>query len=350
MYSGTANIYWELDFWGKYRSATNAAKAELLASEYGLRSVQISLISTVATLYFELKDYKARLKISEETLLSRQESLEIIGERFDKGIIPEIDLNQAQIQEAIAAANVPLYERLVSNTEHALAVVLGENPKSFNIGTLIHQGVPEQIPAGIPSDLLTRRPDIVQAEQAYRAQNARIGIAQAMRFPSISLTGILGAASSDLSNLLTADAMVWSAAGGITGPIFNFGKNKRRVEIERERATQLKLAYENTVIQAFREVEDALVEVNTVEREFEALQRQLKAAETAASLSRARYDGGVTSYLEVLDTERTLFNSQLSSADAFQRLLTSHIQLYKALGGGWISEAEMEESLQATEE
>ena len=195
---------------------------------------------------------------------------------------------------------------------------------------------------------MERRPDITQAEQIYKAQNARIGIAQAMRFPSFSLTGSLGAASSDLSNMFTSDAMVWSAAGGITGPLFNFGKNKRKVEIERERANQAKLSYENTVIQAFREVEDALIGINTVIRELDAYDRQLAAAENAAKLSRARYDGGVTSYLEVLDTERSLFNSQLKSADAYQRMLVSYVQLYKALGGGWITEAEKNEQAQTS--
>jgi multidrug efflux system outer membrane protein len=347
LFTGVGNVYWEIDFWGKYRRATEAAKAELLASEYGKRNLEISLISGVSTLYFQLMDFKARLRISQGTLVSRKESLRIIGERFKEGIIPEIDLNQAQVQEAIAAANVPLYERLVANTEHALSVLIGANPKSFDTKLLIDQSIPPEIPNGIPSDLLQRRPDILQAEQIYKAQNARIGVAQAQRFPSISLTGALGAASSDLSNFLSADAMVWSASAGITGPIFNFGKNKRRVDIERERAQQAKLSYENTVIKAFQEVEDALIGVSTVVRELEAYERQLRAAENAARLSKARYDGGVTSYLEVLETERSLFESELKAADAYQRMLVSYVQLYKALGGGWISEQEKIESTSA---
>lgn len=340
-YSATANVFWELDFWGKYRRATQAAKAELVASEYGRRSVQVSLISSVATVYFQLLDYKNRLEISLQTLETRQKSLDIIQERFNEGIIPEIDLNQAQIQEAIAASAVPVYEKLVVSAEHALSILLGEFPHTIDAGLLIDQHLPDSIPAGIPSDLLERRPDINQAEQLYMAQTARIGVAQAMRFPSFSITGAFGAASSDLSSLLTNDAVIWSTAGGITGPIFQFGKNKRRVQIERERAEQALLSYENNVLNAFREVEDALFEVDAVARELFALQRQVSAAENAASLSRSRYDGGVTSYLEVLETERSLFNAELSLSDAFQRQLNAYVKLYKALGGGWITEEEM---------
>lgn len=340
LFSGVGNVYWEIDFWGKYRRATQAAKAELLASEFGMRSVEIGLISGVASLYFQLLDFKTRLTISKETLDSRKKSLNIISERYKEGIIPEIDLNQAQIQEAIAEANVPYYERLVANTEHALSVLIGKNPGKIESNTLTNMDIPPEIPAGIPSDLLQRRPDILIAEQLLKAQNARIGVAQALRFPSIGLTGLFGVASTDLSNLLSGDAVVWSLAGDITGPIFNFGKNKRRVEIERERTEQLLFEYEKTVLNAFADVEDALIGVETVHRELKALQRQLTAAEIAAELSRARYDGGVTSYLEVLETERSLFDSQLRTADAYQRLLNSYVFLYKVLGGGWINEEE----------
>lgn len=340
LFLGVGNVYWELDFWGKYRRATQAAKAELLASEYGMRSVQIELISGIASLYFQLLDFKARLVISKETLDSRRKSLNIISERYNEGIIPEIDLNQAQIQEAIAEANVPFYERLVVNTEHALSVLIGKNPGRIESNELMDFAIPPEIPAGIPSDLLQRRPDILVAEQLLKAQNARIGVAQALRFPSIGLTGLLGVASTDLSNLLSGDAVVWSLTGDITGPIFNFGKNKRRVEVERERTEQLLLEYEKTVLNAFADVEDALIGVVTVNQELKALQRQLTAAGNAAELSRARYDGGVTSYLEVLETERSLFDSQLRTADAYQRLLNSYVFLYKVLGGGWISEEE----------
>lgn len=347
-FSGVATLAWELDFWGKYRRATEAARAELLASMYGQRAVQVGLISTVASTYFILLDYDSRLEISRKTLESRKESLRIIQERFNEGIVPEIDLNQAEIQEAIAASAVPFYERMVAKTENALSILLGNNPQAIQRATQLRSAnMPPEIPSGIPSAVLERRPDINQAEQMLVAQNARIGVAVAMRFPSISLTGMLGAASNDLSTITNGDAMIWSVSGGIVGPIFQFGKNKRRVDIERQRMYQDSLFYVQTILQAFREVEDALVEIQTLEKESEATLRQMAAAENAAMLSQERYDGGVTSYLEVLDSERSKFNAQLSASEVYQEYLNAYVFLYKALGGGWLSEEEMKAAQEA---
>jgi multidrug efflux system outer membrane protein len=340
LYSFGANVFWELDFWGKYRRATQAARAELLATEYGYRTVQISLISGVASLYFQLLDFQARMEISERTWDTRRESLRIIQERYDKGIIPELDLNQAQIQEAIAAGSVPLYASLVANTENALSVLVGSNPGPIEYGPASGLIESPEIPAGLPSQLLERRPDILAAEQQYYAQTARIGVAQAMRFPSISLTGSLGAVSTDLSSFSAGSNLAWSLGGGIVGPIFNFGKNKRRVEIERQRAEQSLLVYEETVLQAFREVEDALVDIENLQLELVAVNRRVTAAVNAASLSAARYDGGQTSYLEVLESERQMFNAELAAAQIYREHLESYVRLYKALGGGWVSEEE----------
>lgn len=341
-FQGVATLAWELDFWGKYRRSTEAARAELLASEYGMRSVQVTLISEIASTYFLLLDFDARLNISRKTLNSRQESLRIIQERYNEGIIPEIDLNQAEIQEAIAAAAVPYYERLVAQTENALSVLTGVNPGPVTRTIkLKEQAIPPEVPSGIPSAVLARRPDISQAEQMIVAQNARIGVAVAMRFPSISLTGMFGAASSDLSNILSNESMIWSVSGGILGPIFQFGKNKRRVDIERQRFYQDSLYYVKTILQAFREVEDALVQIHTLDKESAARDRQMTAAQHAASLSHERYDGGVTSYLEVLDSERSKFDAELAASQSYQLYLNAYVFLYKVLGGGWISEEEM---------
>jgi len=346
-FQGAANLAWELDFWGKYRRSTEAARAELLASDYGHRAVQVSLIAQVASTYFLLLDFDARMETSIKTQESRTESLRIIGERFDEGIVAEIDLNQAQIQEAIAAAAVPLYERLVAQTENALRVLIGVNPGPvIRSSRLRDQVIPPEIPAGIPSAVLARRPDINQAEQYVIAQNARIGVAVAMRFPSISLTGMFGAASSDLSSLVSNESMIWSISGGIAGPIFQFGKNKRRVDIERQRMYQDSLYYVQTILQAFREVDDALIEIRTLGQESQARYRQMTAAQNAAMLSAERYNGGVTSYLEVLDSERSKFNAELAAAEVYQMHLNAYVFLYKALGGGWISEEEMQQAEQ----
>jgi multidrug efflux system outer membrane protein len=335
-FSLTGNLNWELVFWGKYRRATEAAQAELIASEYGLQAIQISLITEVANAYYLLLDYKKRLQISKRTLTTRTESLRIISERFNEGIIPEIDLNQAQIQEDYAAGSIPVYQRAVAYTENALSILIGENPREILVNADIETVLPpDSIPVGLPSQLLTRRPDILEAEQKVVAQNARIGVAQAMRFPSVSLTGFLGMASPDLSAFNAGDALMGSVGAGLFGPIFNFGKNKRRVDIERERTEQMKLNYEKTVIAAFRETEDALVNIHTLEQELVFVQNQVKSATNAAMLSKERYDGGVTSYLEVLEAERSMFQIELYYSELLQRRLSAYTTLCKALGGTW---------------
>jgi multidrug efflux system outer membrane protein len=333
-------VNWELDFWGKFRRANESAKAQYLASEFSLRKIQISLITEVVSTYFLLLDFKERLNVSEQTLLSRMESLRIIQERFDKGIIPEIDLNQAQIQKEIAASTVPLYKRLVAQTEHSLSILIGRMPASIKTGTGIEErDVPPEIPVGLTSELLERRPDISESLFLLQSQNARVGVAVAQMFPSISLTGLFGLASDDLSTL-TEGNPAWSISGSLLGPIFNFGKNTSRVEIEEARTEQALYQYENTVLNAFREVEDALVDVQTFKEQLKSIERQYLAAKNAAMLSRMRYDGGVTSYLEVLESERTLFNAELQLSEIRQQTFNSYIKLYKALGGGWITKDE----------
>lgn len=338
-YYFTPGLSWEIDFWGKYRRSTEAARAEMMASEYALLTTEIGLISSVASYYYQLLDYDSRLMISKNTLKSRKEALKIMEARFDKGVIPELDLNQAQIQEAIAAASIHKFERAVIATENVLCILLGNNP-----GTKIERSKLEdenplpEIPVGLPSELLQRRPDILQAEQLAHAQFAEIGVAQAMRFPSISLTAMLGVASADLNGITTANNGIWSIGGGLLGPVFNFGKYKKNVDIQRQQAEEYVLNYENTVLLAFQEVEDALMEIQTYRKELDATYRQLTAAKNADYLSKRRYDGGVTSYLEVLDSERSLFNIQLSASETFQKYLQSYIKLYKALGGGWVTQ------------
>jgi len=337
-------LSWEIDFWGKYRRSTEAARSELMASEYSLRTVQISLISEVVSTYFLLLDYHQRLKISKQTLDSRRYSLDIIQKRFDKGIIPEIDLNQAQIQKEIAAGAIPLYQRLIANTENALSILMGKFPGEIKTGNdLNQQAVPPDIPSGLPSNILERRPDIAEAMYLLEAQTARIGVAQALRFPSITLTGLFGVASAELSSIST-DGDIWSVGGGLFGPLFDFKKNLQRVEIEKERTKQALYRYENRVLFAFREVSDALHDIQTYKKQISAVERKFKAAQNAATLSKMRYDKGVTSYLEVLETERTLFDVGLELSQLKQQFYNAYVRLYKALGGGWLTKVEMEQT------
>lgn len=334
LYYGMGVLSWELDIWGKARHANRSAKAELTASIEAQRAVTSSLVAQVASLYFQLRGLDDRLAIARATLSIRREATALITLRFKGGEVAELDKFQAETQEAIAAALVPSLERDVKQTENAISILLGNLPGEVERGLELRQQRVVSIPSGLPSQLLSRRPDVLQAEQQWIAQNERIGVAQAARYPSISLTGALGIASNDLSNL-TSDGAVWNLAGSITGPIFAFNKNKRRAEIEMAKTEQARLRYEKASLTAFGEVEDALIAVNTYAREYEARARQVEASRGATRLSRERYDSGFTNYLEVLDNERTLLDAELQASSALQRQLQATVTLYKALGGGW---------------
>jgi multidrug efflux system outer membrane protein len=337
---GFAQMNWEIGFWGKYRRLNEAARAEFLASEYALRTVQIGLISEVAAAYFTLLDNEMKLEISKKTLAARDSSLLIIKARYKYGIVPEIDLNQAQIQRAISAVAIPIYERNIAYSKNALATLLGQYSAEIpDSASLFDEIAPINVPAGLPSQLLQRRPDVRQAEELYAAQNARIGAAEAMRWPSLNLTGLLGIASTSLTSL-TASGLGWSAGASLLGPIFEFGKNKRRVEIEKAKTVAALHQYENVTLQAFKEVEDALVSVHTLRQEFKAQQQRSDAAINAEILSYERYDKGQTSYLEVLESQRQSFEAQLARSQTKAALLNAYVALYKALGGGWLSPKE----------
>ena len=339
-YRLSADVFWELDLFGRLRRSTEAARAQLLATEEAQRSITISLVASVASSYMLLRDLDAQLEIARRTESTRTDSLGIIQARFDKGTVPKLDVNQAEIELAVAQAAVAVAERAVTQTENALAVLLGRNPGAIPRGlALEQQTLPPGIPSGLPSELLQRRPDVLASEAELAAQTARIGVAQAARWPSLSLTGALGFESDDLSTLTDSGSDFWSAGLGIVQPLFNAGRNRSRVEAEEARTEQALLAYEQTVQRAFREVEDALVAVRTYRAEHEARKRQVAAARSAATLSRARYDGGVTSYLEVLDTERSLFNAELTESQTLRLYINAIIELYKALGGGWNPES-----------
>jgi len=338
-YALNADLAWEIDLFGRIRRSSEAARANLLASEYARRTIYVALIADVANAYFLVRDLDARLEIARRTLATRHGSTQLIRARFEKGTTPMLDVNQAEIQEATAAADLAVFEREVVQAENLLSILLGRNPGKINRGDqLVDQVLPPAIPAGLPSELLERRPDVLAAEQLLAAQVANIGVAQALRFPSLSLTGTAGVASNDLSNLIDSDASIWNLGANLFQPLFTGGKNKQRVEIEKARAEQLLKQYELTILQSFREVEDALVAIRTYRDESAAREMQTRAATNAAMLSRARYNGGVTSFLEVLDSERSLFQAELATSEVRRARLESIVALYKALGGGWLPE------------
>jgi multidrug efflux system outer membrane protein len=340
-YRLSADVFFEVDLFGRLRRATEAARAQLLATEEARRSITISLVANVASTYMLLRDLDAQLEIARRTEKLRAESLNIIQARFDKGIVPRLDVNQAQIELAIASAAVAAAERAVAQTEHTLSILLGRNPGRIVRGlSLKEQVMPPAIPAGLPSELLQRRPDVLSSEAQLAAQTALIGVAEAARWPSFSLTGALGFESSELSDLTASGSDFWNLGANILAPIFNAGRNRSRVEAEQARTEQALLAYQQTVQRAFREAEDALVAVRTYRDEHAARQRQVEAALNAAKLSRARYNGGVTSYLEVLITEQSQFSAELAETQTLRLYVNAIIELYKALGGGWVTEPE----------
>jgi multidrug efflux system outer membrane protein len=330
------NVSWEIDFWGKLRRANRAAFAEMMAAEEARKTVYISLVAQVAELYFNLRGLDERLAITKRTHEIRLEYLEIISKRFEKGNVSELDKLQAQQIAAAAESQIYALERQIIYVENALNVLLARPYRPIERGKENQdQTLPLDIPAGLPSELLARRPDIVAAEQKLMAQTERIGIAVAMRFPSISLTAMMGVASSSLDNLFTPDAVLGTVTGQLTGPIFNFGKNKRRVDIERARAVQTAYEYEKTVLTAFAEVENSLAEIRTYRNEFNARRVQKAATEKSLFLSKALYDNGYTSFLQVLDAERESFNAEFEKSVALENQLIATVRLYKALGGGW---------------
>jgi multidrug efflux system outer membrane protein len=341
-YGASATFNWELDFWGKYRRSTEAAKASLVGSFYGKRAVEIGLISEVARHYFQLLNYRTALEVSQNTLKIRENALKIIQDRFDKGYTNIIDVNQAQIQKTIAQATIPFYIRNIAYTENSLSVLLGKNSGKIELNNSYDfYPMPKDIPTGIPSELLQRRPDILESEQMYKRQNALIGVATAMRFPSISLTGLLGVGSSDISNLFS-NGLGWTAGANLLSPLFEWGKNVKRVDIEREKAKQYMLNYEQTVLKAFKDVNNALIEIETYKEELIAYRLMLDAAANASKLSYERYYQGVTSYLEVIENQRQEFDAELQYAQNYQDLLISYVNLYQSLGGGWITPAEID--------
>ena len=326
----------EVDLWGRLRRATEGARASLLATEANARNVTITLVASVADTYFRLLDLDRRLRISRRTVESRQDSLGIIQARFDKGTVPELDVNQAEIELADAEAAVAAFDRAARQIENALSVLVGSRPRAIARGLpLQEQTLPTEVPAGLPIELLERRPDVTAAEQQLAEETALIGVARARRLPSVVLTGSFGYASSDLDDLLDGDSETWDIFGNIFAPIFNSGQFKAAEAAQRERAEQARLDYEQAVLDALRDVDDALTGIRTYLVEHEARRRQLNAARNAARLSRSRYDGGVVSYLEVLDSERSLFDAELLESETRQRRLNALVSLYRALGGGW---------------
>lgn len=340
LYEWTLSATWELDVWGRFRRLTEAARADLLASEEGRRATILTLVASVATAYVSLLDLDRRLAYVKSTAQIRGESLRLFELRFRNGVVSELELAQNRSEYEAAVAAIPPLESAIAQQENALSVLLGRNPGPIARGKDLAGLATPGIPAGLPSELLERRPDLRQAEYILVAANARIGAARALYFPSISLTGLLGGVSTQLSDLFSGAARTWAYSGAASVPIFTAGGIAGTVQQAEAQQQQALLQYRKAIQTSFREVEDALVAHRKVREQFAAQARQVDALGTYARLARLRYEGGFTSYIEVLDAERTLFEVELSYVQTRAAVLTSLIDLYKALGGGWITFAE----------
>ncbi len=338
----TLNASWELDIWGRVRRSTEAARAELVASEEGRRAVILSLVSSVAAAYVNLRDLDRQLEITRNTAKIREDAYKIFQDRFEGGIISEMELMQVKSQYEEALATIPQLEKTVSQQENGICVLLGRNPGPIARGKTIDQLTLPIVPAGLPSDLLTRRPDIRQAEQNLIAANAVIGVAKAAYFPSISLTGFFGYASSDLSDLFKGSSQVWQYSAPVTMPIFTAGRIAGQVKAAEAVQQQTLLNYQKAIQTAFREVDDSLVDQKRTREQLTVQQKQVDSLKKYYELAQLRYDNGYTSYIEVLDAERSLFNVELSYTQNQGVLFFSLINLYKAMGGGWVDIAEMQ--------
>jgi outer membrane protein, multidrug efflux system len=327
---------WELDFWGKFRRATEASRANLLASEWARQQVISTLVSNVASSYFQLRELDLELEISQQTLASRRDSLKLTQMLADHGATSMLDVRQAEQLVYTAAEQVPDLQRRIAQQENLLSTLLGQNPGAIARGMkLTEQPHAPQVPAGLPSSLVDRRPDIRQAEQQLMALNAQIGVAKSAYFPQITLTADGGYSSAALSSLFSGPAGFFSFGGALTQPLFAGGRIRNGVRLAEAQEEEAVLVYKQTIQRAFQDVSDSLVGY-TKDQEFRKQQELLTAAaQDAAHLSDIRYKGGAASYLEVLTNQTNYFTAQLNLAQAQVNELNALVQLYRALGGGW---------------
>ena len=329
-------VAWELDFWGRYRRATEAARAQLLASEWGRRAVLMSLIGQVANAYFGLRAFDHELDISRRTLESRRESLRLTQVRERGGVTSLVDVRQAEQLVYGATGEIATLERQIEQQENFIRALVGDYPGPVERGlALVDEPHPPDLPPGLPSDLIERRPDIQQAEQQLVAANAEIGVARAAYFPNISLTGSAGFESTALSALFLGTNAIWSAALAATQPVFTAGRTRSQVGVAQARREEALIVYRQTIRDAFHDVSDALVGYRKLREFHEQETLLLTSAQDARRLAEVRYQGGATSYLEVLDADTRQFEAELELARANYSELAALVELYRALGGGW---------------
>jgi multidrug efflux system outer membrane protein len=339
-FTANLNVGWELDLWGRIRRATDAARADTLAAEEVRRGVVLSLVTNVATSYVALRSLDAQLAVARDKLATRADTVALFELQFESGVISQLELAQIRSEFERTATAIPGIERDIARLENSLSVLLGRAPGAIERGRTISELAMPAIPAGLPAEMLRRRPDLRGAELAMMAANERIGVAMADFYPRVSLSGALGLASDDLSQLVGSSAGFGEIAAGIAGPIFTGGLLEARLDAAEAVERQTIEAFRQSWLTALRESEDALVTRSTTLDEVASQGRQIEALAAYAGLARMRYDNGYVGYLEVLDAERTLFDAELAQIQLRASLYASVIGIYKAFGGGWITVAE----------
>jgi multidrug efflux system outer membrane protein len=334
----TGDLAWELDFWGRIRRGVEAANADLGAQEAAQRATVLSLVSDVASGYLQLLELDQERAIAERTLSSRQSTLEVARQRFARGLTSELDVRQFEAQVATPAAALAQAQRALSQTERNLNVLLGEGPAPIRRGLSLTDAVAALVvPDSVSAFLLTRRPDVVQAERNYAASVARIGVADAARFPTFAIVGSYGGQAATPDNVFGSQTRVYQALIGFSFPVFDNGKLASSSSAARARAAQARALYEQVALNALREASDALVAVHTARDIALAFATQANALRQALDLATVRYQAGLSTYLDLLDAQRSVFVAELAMSQAQLGELTAAVQLYKALGGSWIT-------------
>lgn len=339
-YQVSINANWEIDIWGRIRRLSEAARHQLFASEAARRATILTLVTSVASSYINLLILDRQLEIARATAATRRDTLEVFRMRYEGGVISQLELAQIESQYETAVAAIPPLESSIAQQENALAVLLGRNPGPIARGRELAKLELPMVSAGLPSELLMRRPDLREAEQNLISANAQIGAARALYFPRISLTGVLGVASTQLATLFTGPAYM-AAFGVLTSvPIFTAGGIAGQVKQAEARHEQALVGYQRAIQIAFREVEDSLIAVQKNRAELAAQTRRVEASRTYLEMAQLRYDEGYISFIEVLDAQRTLFEAETTQAQTRGRVFNSLVDLYKSLGGGWVMEAD----------
>lgn len=339
LYQANLSATWQLDLFGRVQRQSEAARARVLATEQGRRGVILSLVTSVASSYVGLRGLDRQLEISRATLDNYAGTLRIFELRFSGGVVSQVELAQVQSQYQQALAAIPSLEQQVAAQENLISILIGRNPGPIPRGKTIDQLAAPGVPAGLPSTLLERRPDILQAEQNLVAANAEIGVAKSLYFPTISITGLLGSASATMGNFLTGPAAIGTLAAGLTGPIFTFGAIEGQVESAEAGQREALAFYEQVVLNAFREVNDALIGTQKKQMEYAAQAKRADVLREYARLSRLRFDNGYAGYLEVLYAENELFGAELVAVRTQVERYNQLVNVYTSMGGGWVDEA-----------